>query len=257
MACPGIRVANFMPCQSGPCGHAPKAGTFDHPEVRPGVRPELLAETQAIVFPAGITLSALAAEIFYFDVILHSSAPGTFYLGAGALAAIVMSLIASLSDLNSTASIIAGEAKARIILLSASISFALLLCLFNLLNISGSFPWGWFALWYSFSVVFLLAARCGILLWARLLKAETRLLQRVAIYGSIDLAARVRDQLFTRDSNLVLSGIFTDDVPSVRPAFSAAEWNPHQRRSKRRLRPDHSGDAVGGKGADPRNDRRA
>jgi putative colanic acid biosynthesis UDP-glucose lipid carrier transferase len=198
-------------------GMHPKAATSDHPEVRAGVRPELLAETQAIVFPAGIALSALAAEIFYFDVILHSSAPGTFYLGAGALAAIVMFLIAGLSDLNSTASIIAGEAKARVILLSASISFALLLCLFNLLNISGSFPWGWFALWYSFSVIFLLAARCGILLWARLLKAERRLLQRVAIYGSIDLAVRVRDQLFTGDSNLVLSGIFTDDGPERSP----------------------------------------
>ena len=62
---------------------------------------------------------------------------------------------------------------------------------------------------------FSLAARFGILLWARLLKAETRLLQRVAIYGSMDLAARVRSELFTGDSNLVLTGIFTDDA-SVR-----------------------------------------
>ena len=155
-------------------GMHPKAGTFDHPEVRPGVRPELLAETQAIVFPAGITLSALAAEIFYFDVILHSSAPGTFYLGAGALAAIVMFLIAGLSDLNSTASIVAGEAKARIILPSASTKLlAAPLPLLSAEYFWISFSRAWFALWYAFSVVFLLAARFGILLWARLLKAET------------------------------------------------------------------------------------
>ncbi len=125
-----------------------------------------MAETQAVIFPAGITLCALIAKILYFDAILHSSVPSAFYLGAGALAAIVMWLTCSLSDLNSSGSILAGEVKARIIVLSANISFALLLCLFNLLNISGSFLWGWFALWYGFSMAFLLAARLGILLWA-------------------------------------------------------------------------------------------
>jgi putative colanic acid biosynthesis UDP-glucose lipid carrier transferase len=182
------------------------------PEVMPSVSPELLAETQAIVFPAGITLCAVMAKILYFDIILHSSAPSTFYLGAGALAAIVMWVTGSLSGLNSSGSILAGEIKARIIVLAASISFALLLCLFNLLDLSSSVIWGWFALWYGFSVAFLLAARFGILLWARLLKAETRLLRRVAVYGSPDLAARVTGQLFAEDRTLVLAGVFSDRV---------------------------------------------
>ena len=123
-------------------GAQPIGGAMEHPhpEIRPGVCPELLAETQAIVFPAGIAISALAAEVFYFDVILHSSAPGSFYLGAGVLAAIVMALICRFSDLNSIPAIIAGEARTRMIMLSVSISFALLLCIFNLLSVSGSFP---------------------------------------------------------------------------------------------------------------------
>ncbi len=198
-------------------GVHPKGKTFNRPapEVRPGVRPELLAETQAIIFPAGIALSALVAQVFYFDVILHSPAPGSFYLGAGALAAIVLMVTGRLSDLYSVPAIIAGEAKTRVIVLAASISFALLFCLFNLLKISGSFPWGWFALWYAFSVAFLLAARCGILLWARLLRAETRLSQRVAVYGSMDLAARVTEELFAEDRNLVLAGIYSDDPASL------------------------------------------
>ncbi len=190
-------------------------------EVRPGVCPELLAETQAIVFPAGITLCALAAEVFYFDVILHSSAPGSFYLGAGVLAALVMALIGRLADLNSIPAIVAGEARTRIILLSVSTSFALLLSIFNLLSISGSFPWGWFALWYGLSVGFLLTARLGILLWARLLRAETRLAQRVAVYGTMDLAVRVTEQLFTEDRNLVLTGIFSDDLSSLKHGLPA------------------------------------
>ncbi len=195
----------------------PKGATFNHPapEVRPGVCPALLAETQAIVFPAGVILSALAAEIFYFDVILHSSAPGSFYLGAGVLAAMTMAMIGSLSNLNSIPSIIAGETKARLILTTVSLSFLLLLGLLYLLKLSDHFSRAWFAIWYAFSVGFLLTARLGILLWARLLRAETRLLQRVAVYGSVDLAAQVTEQLFTEDRNLVLTGLFSDDAPSL------------------------------------------
>ena len=204
-------------------GAHPIGGAIEHPqpEIRPGVCPELLAETQAIVFPAGIAISALAAEVFYFDVILHSSAPGSFYLGAGVLAAIVMALICRFSDLNSIPAIIAGEARTRMIMLSVSISFALLLCIFNLLSVSGSFPWGWLALWYAFSIGFLLTARLGILLWARLLKAETRLLQRVAVYGTMDLAHRVTEQLFAQERNLVLTGIYSDDLSSLTHGLAA------------------------------------
>ena len=216
------KVAELYPLPRRLIAGAHPIGGAPQPEIRPGVCPELLGETQAIVFPAGIALSALAAEVFYFDVILHSSAPGSFYLGAGVLAAIVMALIGRFSDLNSIPAIIEGEARTRMILLSASISFALLLCLFNLLRVSGSFPWGWFALWYAFSIGFLLIARLGILLWARLLKAETRLLQRVAVYGSKDLASRVTEQLFAEDRNLVLTGVFSDDLPLLAQEAPAA-----------------------------------
>ena len=208
----GIAEIHALPRRGASGMHQARACDRTAPVARPGVCPELLAETQAIVFPAGITLCALAAKVFYFDAMLHSSAPGSFYLGTGLVAAMAMSMTGRLSGLNSIASIVAGEAKTSILLLSASIGFALVFCLFNLLNISGSFPWGWFALWYGFSVAFLLAARFGILFWARLLKAETRLLQRVAIYGSLDLAARVTEQLFAENRNLVLTGVFSDGL---------------------------------------------
>ncbi len=190
----------------------PAAGVRNPAQVRPGVSPELLAETQAFVFPAGIIYCALAAEVFYFDVVHHSSAPGSFYLGAGALAALAMAFTGRLANLHSVPAIVAGEAKIRAVLLSANISFALLFCLLNLLNISGSFPWGWFALWYAFSMVFLVGARFAILLWARLLRAETRLLQRVAVYGDPDLAGQVAARLFEEDRNLALAGMFSDRV---------------------------------------------
>ena len=182
-------------------------------QARPGVSPELLAETQAVLLPAGIIYCALAAEIFYFDIIHHSSAPGSFYLGAGALAALVMAFTGRLANLHSVAAIVAGEARTAEVLLSANISFALLVCLLNLLDISGGFPWGWFALWYAFSMVFVVGGRMGILLWARLLKAETRLQQRVAFFGEPELARSVSKRLLEEDPNLAIAGLFSTRVP--------------------------------------------
>jgi Undecaprenyl-phosphate glucose phosphotransferase len=181
------------------------------PDVRPGVSPSLLGEIQAAAFPTVIALAALAAEICYFGLRFDSPEHSSFYLGAAFLAAIVMSFISTLCGLNSVPHIVAGEAKITLILMAASTGFVLLVCLFNLLEISHSVPWGWFALWYVLSVAFLLAVRLGILLWARLLKAETRLLQRTAIYGHFGLASRVARHLQETDSNLVLTGVYSDD----------------------------------------------
>jgi Undecaprenyl-phosphate glucose phosphotransferase len=191
---------------------APKPAAASPAQNRPGVSPDLLAETQAFALPAGIVYCAIVAEIFYFDVIHHSSAPASFYLGAGALAALAMAFTGRLADLHSVAAIVAGESKIGPILLAGNISFALLVSLLNLLNITGSFPWGWFALWYAFSMAFLVVGRYGILLWARLLRAETRLLQRVAVYGDPDLAIPVAERLLEQDTNLALAGVFADRV---------------------------------------------
>ncbi len=180
--------------------------------LRPSVSPSLLSEIQAIVFPAGIVFASFAAKIVFFDIVLHTAAPDTFYLGAGVLAAIVMALIGGLSRINATADIVAGEVKHRVIIMAASLSFMLLLWLFQLLKVSDSFSGGWFALWYVFSLAFLIGARLRILLWARLLRAESRLLQRVAIYGSPDLAARVARELTASDPDLFLAGIYSDNI---------------------------------------------
>jgi Undecaprenyl-phosphate glucose phosphotransferase len=99
-----------------------------------------------------------------------------------------------------------------------------------LLEISSSVPWGWFALWYALSVAFLLTARLGILLWARLLKAETRLLQRTAVYGDIGLAAEVTRHLYETDSNLALTGVYSDGAilnPLDAPAGGMRELIAH------------------------------
>ncbi len=191
---------------------------YDLHNRRPSISPSLLAEIQAVIFPVSVVLASLGAKVFYFDLLLQSPAPITFYLGIGILGAIITSLIASEFDLHSTTAIVSGQPQWRAILVTISLSFLLLLCLFYLLKISDYVSRGWFTLCYVIAIGFMLLERFGILLWARLLRAENRLLQRVAIYGSIELLERVLDKLFAEDRNLILSGVFSDDKASRPPS---------------------------------------
>ena len=183
---------------------------------RPGIAPSMLSEIQAVTLPLGIAVAALASKVIYLDLIIRSTeAPLSLYLGAGILAAIVLLLVASQSCLLSTSAIVAAQFQALAIVTTVSLSFLLLLCIFYLLKISDQFSRVWLILWYSLSLTFLLLARYSILLWARRLRAESRLQQRVAIYGNAGLAQRVLDKLFSKERDLVLAGVFTDDDPPV------------------------------------------
>jgi Undecaprenyl-phosphate glucose phosphotransferase len=177
----------------------------------PAVSPFVLSEVQALILPLGMVLGAMLAKVIYLDLILRASAPATEYLGAGILAAVVLSVIARQFDINSPSSIVAGQPRSGHILIAVGLSFLFLLVLFYLLKVSEHYSRGWLLLWFGLSLAFLLLAHFGVLLWARLLRAERRLLQRVAIYGHVDLARRVRDKLFA-NGNLELAGVFSDSV---------------------------------------------
>jgi putative colanic acid biosynthesis UDP-glucose lipid carrier transferase len=170
------------------------------------------------MLPITVLLAAIWTKFFYFDLLFQTPAPITFYLGVGIMGAILTSLIAIEFDLHSTSAIVSGQTQWRAILAAISLSFLLLLGLFYLLKISEYVSIGWFALCYVTAIGFLFFERLGILLWARLLRAENRLLQRVAIYGSIGLLERVIDKLFAEDRNLVLSGVFSDDKAPPSPS---------------------------------------
>ncbi len=178
---------------------------------RPAVSPTFVSEVHALLLPLGLVLGAVIAKIIYLDLFLQSPLPTAEYLGAGLLAAIVSSTIARECDLNSPSAIIAGEARLREIFITIGLSFVFLLVLFYLLKVSDHYSRGWLILWMVLSTAILLVQRAGILLWARLLRAERRLLQRVALYGDVELAGYAAERLFSNDSNLVLAGVFTDD----------------------------------------------
>jgi FlaA1/EpsC-like NDP-sugar epimerase len=148
-----------------------------------------------------MVLGAIGAKIIYLDLFLHQPLPIAEYFGAGILAGIVASTIARELDLNSSSQIIAGELRARDIFATVGLSFVFLLVLFYLLKVSDHYSRGWLLLWFLLSTAILLAERAGILLWARLLRAEHRLLQRVALYGEVQLALRAADRICASDPN--------------------------------------------------------
>ena len=181
------------------------------PRVKPGVSPGLLSEIQSFVLPALIVVSALLAKISYFDMNFMVSNSLSYYMGTGLFAALVFALVAGSTELNQTAGLVSGKVYLREIVTTIALSFLGLLGLLYLLKVSDQYSRAWFVVWFFLSVILVVAGRLAILLWARLLRAENRLLQRIAVFGSPDLAQRVVDQLFVNDANLVLAGVFTDD----------------------------------------------
>ncbi len=193
-------------------GEAAESKRQDAPPLRPGVSPSLLAEIQAVLLPLGTIAASLLSAALYFDLFLGGAAPLTFCAGLGILAAIFMSSVASQFNLHSISAIVSGRTRARDIFATVSLGFLLLLCVFYLLKTTGEISRGWFACWYALSLGLVFAARFGILIWARLLRAENRLRQRVAIYGAPELIERVLSTLFVTDRNLILAGAFSDST---------------------------------------------
>lgn len=184
----------------------------DASPVQPGVSPSLLAEIQAVLLPLGTIAASVVSAALYFDPFLGAPAPLTFCVSLGILAAIIMSLVASQFNLHSISAIVSGKTRARDIFATVSLGFLLLLCLFYLLKTTGEISRGWIACWYTLTLGLLFAERFGILLWARLLRAENRLQQRAALYGTPDLIERVLSTLFVKDRNLVLAGTFSEST---------------------------------------------
>jgi len=186
--------------------------TPEHLDVsRPAVSPAFISEVHTLLLPIGMVIGAVVAKILYLDLLLHQRLPIAEYIGAGILAAIVAFVIGGELGLNSPSSIIAGEVRARDILITVGLSFVLIVVLFYLLKISDHYSRGWLLLWVALSTTILLAQRGSILLWVRLLRAEHRLLQRIALYGDVSLALRAANRIISNDPNLVLAGIFTDE----------------------------------------------
>ena len=171
----------------------------------------MLSELQSLLLPTSVVASAIVAKLVYVDLVLREDVSVSFFFGTGVLAGLIYALVGHKLDLQSTADIVGLRFRAGGVVAAASLSFLLLLSLFYLLKISDQVSRGWLSTWYLLAVAGVLMVRGGILLWARVLRAERRLLQRIAIYGSADLAHKVFSRLLEADRTIETCGFFTDD----------------------------------------------
>jgi putative colanic acid biosysnthesis UDP-glucose lipid carrier transferase len=183
-------------------------------ETLASVSPLLLTEVQAALMPVMVIVSGLLAHFAYIVTVLKAPTPFELHFGGSLLGAVIIAGMASILRLHETADIIAGKMQTRATIAAISLGFLFLIGFFYLFKISDQYSRGWLGIWYSLCVVTVLMQRTGVLIWARLLKAERRLLQRTAIYGDVDLAEKVFEKLMARDGNFVLAGMYTDRTGS-------------------------------------------
>jgi Undecaprenyl-phosphate glucose phosphotransferase len=191
-----------------------------------GVAPSLLADVEAIIAPLCVLTGAILAEFAYYWLVDKNVSFTTVYLGAVALGALLLLVLASQFGLHSAARVSAGEFEARSIIATTSLTFLLLLSLFYLFKVSGQVSRGWFVGWYLLTLGQLLIVRLGILRWAQNLRSECRLLQRCAIYGDPKLGRHVGILLRSANPNLTFIGIFSDgstDHTYTSPAATASD----------------------------------
>lgn len=220
---PGLAYADVKPAsfyyqeeqQPKATKSAPQSSATDAPQRAaplPAVTPDLIVELQILMFPFSIVIAAVLAKIAYFDVYLHLKASTALYFGLGVIQSLVFYFISSYLGMYSKVNLRQESSTRNLVFTTVSLSFLTLVCLLYLLKLAEPISRGWFVLWYVFSLAGLLIVKSAFGFWTRLLKAEGRLSQRVAVYGSKQLVDRVISVLAKHDHSLVISGvILTDD----------------------------------------------
>jgi Undecaprenyl-phosphate glucose phosphotransferase len=178
----------------------------------PALSPVFLAELQSVLMPAVIVVAAFLAKVLYFGFFSTSAIPSSFCLGLGTAAAVATALVANQIELHSTPAIVRFDMQISKLAATVSLAFLLLLCLLYLLKMSDQTSRGWLATWYALSLVLFVATRGAILIWARVLKAEQRFVEKVAVYGSPSLAERVVPLLQKEDGQVTVTGVFSDEA---------------------------------------------
>ena len=174
------------------------------------VSPTILSELQSVLMPAVIVAAAFLAKFFYFNNFSPSAVSISLCLGLGIAAAAWAALVASQLDLHSASDIVRIDILFSKLVATVSLAFLLLLCLLYLLKMSEQISRGWLVTWYFLSLALFLVTRCAILIWARVLKAERRFVERVAVYGCPRLAQRVAPLLEAGEGQIAIIGVFSD-----------------------------------------------
>jgi len=164
----------------------------------------LLIGEVAIVF-----FAAIIAKIIYINGFLHSSQGTLAYAGLGLIGAFISLVTFRQAGLYESNRLLDRSVRAGRLFASLCLAMLILLFLLYLLKVSQQYSRAWMVTWLVLTYMCLLAERMILRLYTRALVAEGRLAQRIAVCGSRQICASVRDYL---DGNpkVRIVGVFDD-----------------------------------------------
>lgn len=157
-------------------------------------------------------IAAVVSKFAYLDGYLHATTSLITYLGPGVLLAFIICFVSGQLGLYEPGVLLRPTLGTGPLVASISVSFLLLLSLLYLLKISDQYSRGWFLVWYASTMMATLVGRNLARMYARLLVAEHRVSERIAIYGGGGMVDQIAEQIRRSRNGLTLTGLF-DDPP--------------------------------------------
>ena len=189
----------------------------------PTVNPTWIIGTLAFAEFAFVILSAIAAKLAYIDAQFLGSQSTLPYAGVAFVHALIVALTFRYSRLYDPRFLWQPTVNATRLLLALCTAFLLLVALLYVLKVAEQFSRGWMLIWFVSCCVMIIGGRCVFKLYCRLLVAEGRLKQRVAVYGNQELVPNVLQHLRVHAPQVSVVASFTEraaeperqsDVPS-------------------------------------------
>ncbi len=176
------------------------------------IDPELFVELVPVLLAMVVFTSAFLAGTLYATFgLIPSEGPAIEIASLAGLIAYGLFRRAEISDLSKPSQGIE-TTSLRVSSICGALAgvFLSLVILVTVFGAQARFGYGFLGLWFSTSLVLTLLTLSLLTLYRRVLVAEGRMLRRVAVYGSGELAIAVARAVREGDRNTALLGIFED-----------------------------------------------
>jgi len=193
-----------------------KSSWRSHPQSIDVIRALVPVFIGTIVFAAAYLAKTIALTLG----LLSGDAAGPTF-GIAALAG--LSSFALLRQLNPIYVTRGQNAMTNVLVMSArlAIAFIIILAVIYALGIDDRYPFVFVSVWYLTSIAIMAGALAVLGLYVRLLLAEGRMVQRVALYGGGELAAHVARLLLDNDNRTSIIGFYDDPATTRSGAIGA------------------------------------
>lgn len=169
-----------------------------------------------------ITLGAIAAEWIYILSYLQSGTSSPVYLITGLLGAFFAVVAMRRQGVYSLSTLSQLRGQGSPIILGLAIAFVILLGAGYTLKISAMFSRGWVALWFIFSILFLLGHHFVVARILRRWAASGFFARNIAIYGSGEITQKLIEHFGNNFQRSRILGVYDDLDGGVTPKVPVA-----------------------------------